>query len=66
MTNHTKNTFYKQTTEKRPGISGKLSHSEVVTILISFHLGECRNSKHYYKFYGSQYMNKELLKKAIL
>lgn len=38
---------------------GKLSHSEVMTILISFHLGCYRNLKHYYLFYVSQHLNKE-------
>jgi hypothetical protein len=38
---------------------GKLSHSEVMTILISFHLGGYRNLKHYYLFYVSQHLNKE-------
>ena len=38
---------------------GKLSHSEVMTILISFHLGSYRNLKHYYLFYVSQHLNKE-------
>jgi len=38
---------------------GKLSHSEVMTILISFHLGGYRNFKHYYLFYVSQHLNKE-------
>jgi hypothetical protein len=37
----------------------KLSHSEVMTILISFHLGGYRNLKHYYLFYVSQHLNKE-------
>jgi len=37
----------------------RLSHSEVMTILISFHLGGYRNLKHYYLFYVSQHMNKE-------
>lgn len=38
---------------------GKLSHSEVMTILISFHLGGYRNLKHYYLFYVNQHLNKE-------
>jgi len=38
---------------------GKLSHSEVMTILISFHLGGYRNLKHYYVFYVSQHLNQE-------
>ena len=38
---------------------GKLSHSEVMTILISFHLGGYRNLKHYYLFYVSQHLNTE-------
>jgi hypothetical protein len=38
---------------------GRLSHSEVMTILISFHLGGYRNLKHYYLFYVSQHLNKE-------
>lgn len=42
--------------------SGKLSHSEVMTILISFHLGGYRNLKHYYLFYVSQHLNKEFPK----
>jgi Transposase DDE domain len=37
----------------------RLSHSEVMTILISFHLGGYRNLKHYYLFYVSQHLNKE-------
>ena len=37
----------------------RLSHSEVMTILISFHLCGYRNLKHYYLFYVSQHMNKE-------
>ena len=41
---------------------GKLSHSEVMTILISFHLGGYRNLKHYYLFYVSQHLNKEFPK----
>lgn len=41
---------------------GKLSHSEVMTILISFHLGSYRNLKHYYLFYVSQHLNKEFPK----
>lgn len=39
--------------------SGKLSRSEVMTILITFHLGSYRNLKHYYLFYVSQHLNKE-------
>jgi len=41
---------------------GKLSHSEVMTILISFHLGGYRNLKHYYLFYVRQHLNKEFPK----
>ena len=41
---------------------GKLSHSEVMTILISFHLGGYRNLKHYYLFYVSQHLNMEFPK----
>ena len=41
---------------------GKLSHSEVMTILISLHLGGYRNLKHYYLFYVSQHLNKEFPK----
>ena len=41
---------------------GKLSHSEVMTILISFHLGGYGNLKHYYLFYVSQHLNKEFPK----
>ena len=41
---------------------GKLSHSEVMTILISFHLGGYRNLKHNYLFYVSQHLNKEFPK----
>ncbi|MDP4238111.1 MAG: IS982 family transposase [Bacteroidota bacterium] len=37
----------------------RLSHSEVMTILISFHLGGYRNLKHYYLFYVSQHLNME-------
>ena len=39
--------------------SGKLSRSEVMTILITFHLGGYRNLKHYYVFYVSQHLNQE-------
>lgn len=38
---------------------GRLSHSEVMTILITFHLGGYRNLKHYYLFYVSQHLNTE-------
>ena len=38
---------------------GRLSHSEVMAILISFHLGGYRNLKHYYLFYVSQHLNTE-------
>ncbi len=41
---------------------GKLLHSEIMTILISFHLGGYRNLKHYYLFYVSQHLNKEFPK----
>jgi len=37
----------------------KLSHSEVMTILISFHLGGFRNLKHYYLFYVKQHLKNE-------
>ena len=37
----------------------RLSHSEVMTILISFHLGGFRNLKHYYVFYVKQHLNQE-------
>lgn len=40
----------------------KLSHSEVMTILISFHLGGHRNLKHYYIFYVSKHMTSEFPK----
>lgn len=40
----------------------KLSHSEVMTILISFHLGGYRNLKHYYLFYVSRHLSKEFPK----
>ncbi len=40
----------------------KLSHSEVMTILISFHLGGYRNLKHYYLFYVSKHMTSEFPK----
>lgn len=41
---------------------GRLSHSEVMTILIFFHLGGYRNLKHYYLFYVSQHLSKEFPK----
>lgn len=40
----------------------KLSYSEVMTILISFHLGGHRNLKHYYIFYVSKHMTSEFPK----
>lgn len=40
----------------------RLSHSEVMTILISFHLGGFRNLKHYYLFYVSKHMTGEFPK----
>jgi hypothetical protein len=40
----------------------RLSHSEVMTILISFHLGGFRNLKHYYVFYVKQHLNEEFLR----
>lgn len=40
----------------------RLSHSEVMTILISFHLGGYRNLKHYYLFYVSKHMKGEFPK----
>ena len=39
--------------------SSKISHSEVMTILISFHLGIYRNLKHYYLFYIKQHLANE-------
>ena len=37
----------------------RLLHSEVMTILISFHLGGFRNLKHYYVFHVKRYLNQE-------
>lgn len=37
----------------------RLSHSEVMTILISFHLGGFRNLKHYYLFYVKEHITEE-------
>lgn len=48
----------KKTTNK----PNRLSHSVVMTILISFHLGGYRNLKHYYLFYVSKHMKGEFPK----
>lgn len=37
----------------------RLSNSEIMTILITFHLGGFRNLKHYYVFYVKQHLNGE-------
>lgn len=39
--------------------SGKLSNGEVMTIIITFHLGCYINLKHYYLFCVGQHLNKE-------
>ena len=36
----------------------KLSMAEVITILITFHLGGFRNLKHYYEFYVKKHLSK--------
>jgi len=46
-------------TKKTRNKPNRLSHSEVMTILITFHLGGFRNLKHYYLFYVSKHMSSE-------
>ncbi len=40
----------------------KMSDSEVITILIAFHLGSFRNLKHFYLFYVKKHLQKEFPK----
>jgi hypothetical protein len=42
----------------------RLSHSEVMTLLIAFHLSRFRNLKHFYLFYVCKHMNKEFPKQV--
>jgi hypothetical protein len=37
----------------------KLTDSEVITILLIYHLGQFRNLKHYYLYYVKEHLNKE-------
>jgi len=48
-----------QSGKKTRNKPNKLSHSEVMTILISFHFGGFSNLKHYYVFYVKQHLNQE-------
>lgn len=36
---------------------GKLSHSEIMTILVCYHFGSFANFKHYYLFYIRQHLS---------
>jgi hypothetical protein len=44
---------------KRRNKPNRLSNSEVMTILIAFHLSGMRNPKHFYLFYVCKHMNRE-------
>ncbi|MCE5331602.1 MAG: hypothetical protein LLF95_05610 [Bacteroidales bacterium] len=59
LTNHAKKHIIQADNNKKTrNKHGKFSHSEIITILIYFHLGE-RNLGHYDLFYISQHLNKE-------
>lgn len=48
-----------ETDKKRRNKPCKMSDSEVITILIAFHLGSFRNLKHFYLFYVKKHLQKE-------
>lgn len=49
----------KEASKKLRNRKFKMSDSEVITIMIIFHLGQFRNIKHFYINYVQKYMNSE-------
>ena len=49
----------KELSKKKSGPKQRLSHSEIMTILIHFHQSSYRNFKHYYKNYVSKQLRSE-------
>ena len=52
------------TTKAKRNKPSKLSHSEIITILMLFHSGNFRNLKHFYLFYVCQHMQSDFPKQV--
>jgi hypothetical protein len=55
----TKYVLNEDTTKRYRNKPNRLSDSEVMTILVAFHLSGMRNLRHFYLFYVCKHMNNE-------
>ena len=54
-----KKSISKHTLGKTPKRKPKMSQSEVITILVIFHIGAFKNLKHFYQYFVKQHLTKE-------